>query len=114
MNRKLFTSLFVGILAFFSCSVFAQNSATLAEKHVQNGQNCAACHSENPPAQAVPTEKCQSCHGGFEAMKEKTKDCKPNPHYTHMGDQPCEECHKGHQPSVNMCAQCHKIELNVK
>ena len=103
MNRKLLTSLFVGILAFFSCSVFAQNSATLAERHVQNGQNCA-----------VPTEKCQSCHGGFEDMKEKTKDCKPNPHYTHMGDQPCEECHKGHQPSVNMCAQCHKIELNVK
>ncbi len=114
MNRKLVTSLFVGILAVFSCSVFAQNTATLAERHVQNGQNCAACHSENPPAQAVPTEKCQSCHGEFEAMKEKTKDCKPNPHYTHMGDQPCEECHKGHQPSVNMCAQCHKIELNVK
>lgn len=114
MNRKLLTSLFVAILAFFSCSVFAQNSSTLADRHVQKGQNCAACHSENPPAQAVPTEKCQSCHGGFEAMKEKTKDLKPNPHYTHMGDQPCEECHKGHQQPINMCAQCHKIKLNVK
>ncbi|WP_354669786.1 cytochrome c3 family protein [Turicimonas muris] len=31
-----------------------------------------------------------------------------------MGDQPCEECHKGHSTPVNMCATCHKIKLNVK
>ena len=106
----------IGLLsvALFSSSLFAQTTPNLADRHVAKGVQCAACHTENPPAKAVSTEKCQSCHGDFEAMKQKTAKLSPNPHYTHMGDQPCEECHKGHKPSINMCSQCHKIELKDK
>ena len=114
MKFKCLSTTFLTVLLAFGTIAFAQNSSMLADRHVQKGVNCAACHTETPPSQPVATEKCQSCHGDFDAMKEKTKQLSPNPHYTHMGDQPCEECHRAHKPSVNMCSQCHRIEMNVK
>lgn len=112
--KNIFLSLISCVFFLFSLESFAQGETFLADRHAQKGVNCVACHTETPPQQAVPTEKCQSCHGDFEAMKEKTKNLSPNPHYTHMGDQPCGECHNAHKPSVNMCGQCHKINMNVK
>ena len=61
----------------------------------------------------VPADKCLSCHGDYAKLKELTKDAKPNPHYTHMLDQPCAECHKAHKPSVNMCQECHQFDFKV-
>ena len=66
-----------------------------------------------PPSKAVPADKCLSCHGDYAKLKELTKDAKPNPHYTHMLDQPCAECHKAHKPSVNMCQECHQFDFKV-
>ena len=65
------------------------------------------------PSKAVPADKCLSCHGDYAKLKELTKDAKPNPHYTHMLDQPCAECHKAHKPSVNMCQECHQFDFKV-
>ena len=110
---KLLKSIIFSAFSFLALQASASPDM-LADRHVQKGNTCAACHTENPPAQAVPTSQCQKCHGDYEALKQKTSSLKPNPHYTHMGDQPCEECHKGHSTPVNMCATCHKIKLNVK
>jgi len=114
VKYKLLSSLFAMLMAVFSTVSFSQNMPILAEKHIQNGLNCAGCHSEEPPTKAVATERCQSCHGDYEAMKARTQKLSPNPHYTHMGDQPCGECHRAHKTSVNMCSKCHKIDLHVK
>lgn len=108
-------SLLILALCTTLCGVAcAADQQLLSERHIAKGVSCSACHVENPPAKAVATEKCQSCHGGFAQMKAKTAKLKPNPHYTHMGDQPCEECHRAHSQSVNMCDKCHQIKLNVK
>lgn len=98
--------------ALMLCSA-VQAQPMLADRHVERGQQCAACHMESPPAKAVDAQTCLNCHGGYDKLKERTKDSKVNPHYTHMLEQPCSECHKGHQQSVNMCNDCHKFEFKV-
>lgn len=96
-----------------SASAWSAEGNFLADRHAAKGMNCASCHVETPPAKAVPTEKCLSCHGDYEKLKELTKDKQPNPHYTHLLDQPCSECHKGHTESVNMCNSCHQFDFKV-
>ena len=93
----------VAALSMLSGAAFAQDKF-LAERHVERGAACASCHQETPPSKAVPADKCLSCHGDY---------AKPNPHYTHMLDQPCAECHKAHKPSVNMCQECHQFDFKV-
>jgi hypothetical protein len=31
-----------------------------------------------------------------------------NPHDSHLGQIPCTECHRQHQPPVVKCLECHK------
>lgn len=107
-------------LILAACTVFLFSAAAanasegfLADRHAAMGLKCASCHEETPPSKAVPTEKCLSCHGGYDKLKELTKDKTPNPHYTHLLDQPCGECHKGHAQSVNMCNSCHQFDFKV-
>ena len=102
----------VAALSILSGAAFAQDKY-LADRHAERGVACASCHQETPPSKAVPADKCLSCHGDYAKLKELTKDAKPNPHYTHMLDQPCAECHKAHKPSVNMCQECHQFDFKV-
>ena len=76
----------------------ASAGAYLADRHVAGGMNCAACHRETPPSKPVPMAQCLTCHGSYDKLAD-----------SHLGDAECASCHKGHQPSVLMCTQCHSF-----
>ena len=51
-------------------------------------------------------------HGDYKNLAQKTKDFSPNPHYSHMGEVNCVECHKPNQAKPDlMCNSCHKFEI---
>ncbi|MDR0588019.1 MAG: cytochrome c3 family protein [Burkholderiales bacterium] len=104
---------FVTLFAALSMSVFAAPMTIPMGKHLEKGVTCAQCHKENPPAKAVPFEKCESCHGNNDAMAKRTEKVEPNPHFNHLGDVTCTECHKNHSESVLICSNCHKFNLKT-
>ncbi len=112
--KTKYAVLFAGIFSAMLLAGTATAAETfLADKHAAAGMKCESCHAETPAQKAVPTQKCLSCHGDYEKLKEATKDVKPNPHYTHMLEQQCSECHRAHTKSVDMCADCHQFKYNV-
>jgi hypothetical protein len=102
----------IGVLVcVLSVTLAGAQVTNVMGKHSAKGLNCAVCHQENPPAKAVPSSKCESCHGDNEAMSKVTVSDDPNPHYNHVGNVPCTECHKNHSDSVLMCNECHAFRL---
>ncbi len=85
----------------------------LADRHQAKGVACASCHKENPPKAAVPMAVCLGCHGSYAKVAEKTMNASPNPHASHMGALPCENCHHGHKASENQCNTCHEFNMKV-
>lgn len=110
---KLTLSLGAALCALALSGTAAANANFLADRHAQRGVECAACHVEKNPTKAPESSQCLSCHGDYAKLKERTKDVTPNPHYTHLLDQPCAECHRAHQSSVNMCNGCHQFDYKV-
>lgn len=101
-------SLICGLL--MAASSMAQESAgrKLPEPHAKAGVHCFDCHHEEKPTKkAVASDSCMNCHGDYPAMKALTKDAKPNPHDSHLGEVPCIDCHRQHQPPVVKCLECH-------
>jgi Cytochrome c3 len=85
----------------------------IATYHLKPGIRvlCFDCHQEEKPTKkAVASESCMVCHGDYPAMRALTKDVKPSPHDSHMGEVPCTECHCGHKPSKVVCLDCHEGE----
>lgn len=92
----------------------AGSAATLAETHAARGVACSGCHEENPPARPVETARCQSCHGDYQKLAERTRNMQPtNVHANHLGDLDCSECHQGHQPEKLVCSECHQFKFTV-
>jgi hypothetical protein len=115
-------ALLIGVIAGVLTHAEAQSPSSAApgaghgfliDKHVAVGLNCAACHSESPPAKQPDTAVCVKCHGTNAQMAAKTASDQPNPHASHLGDIPCTSCHHIHQASVLYCAQCHNFDLNT-
>ena len=72
-----------------------------------------ACHKTAPKAGAkVKKQVCQGCHS-YEQLAKQTAKVEPNPHYSHLGDVNCTDCHKGHKKSELMCNSCHQFDLKV-
>lgn len=89
-------------------------AATLAETHAAKGIACSGCHKENPPAKKVKTKQCQTCHGDYAALAERTKTMQPNNvHNNHLGDLDCSECHQGHKPDKLVCSECHQFKFTM-
>ena len=85
--------------------------------HAKAGVHCFNCHQEEKPTKkAVASESCMVCHGDYPAMRAATKDVKPNPHDSHLGEIPCTECHRQHQAPKVKCLECHegKFKFNAK
>jgi hypothetical protein len=108
-------------IAFLLCSLAVTLPSRAGEAkerpraiyHLRPGINvsCFDCHQEEKPTKkAVASESCMVCHGDYPAMRALTKNAKPNPHNSHMGEVPCTECHRGHQPSRVVCLECHEGE----
>lgn len=95
----------------FSSSVLASDYT--ADFHLAHGQKCETCHKTAPTEGAkVKKDVCKQCHS-YEALAKQTAKDEPNPHYSHLGDVNCTDCHKGHQKSELMCNQCHQFSLQV-
>ena len=106
----------MGLLLAAGLVMSAQASDFLADRHATRGVACAACHDGQAtpaPGSTVKSETCLSCHGPAEKLAERTKKVDPNPHYNHLIDVGCLECHRGHKQSVNMCSSCHNIHYKV-
>ena len=72
-----------------------------------------SCHKTAPKAGAkVKKQVCQGCHS-YEQLAKQTAKVEPNPHYSHLGDVNCTDCHKGHKKSELMCNSCHQFDLKV-
>ena len=97
-------------LLLASLPVLAQDPAhKLPEHHSKSGVHCYDCHQEEKPTKkAVASESCMTCHGDYPAMRAVTKHLPVNPHDSHLGEIPCTECHRQHQPPVVKCLECHK------
>lgn len=110
-------SLFCG-LCFGALPIFAQEgSHPLPAMHAKSGVHCYNCHQEEKPTKkAVASESCMVCHGDYPAMRAATKDVKPNPHDSHLGEIPCTECHRQHLAPKVKCLECHegKFKFNIK
>ncbi len=100
-------------IALLAAAGPAATADGLADRHIARGLSCQQCHEQSPPPEPVKSKQCESCHGDNDAMAEQTKNVKPNPHFTHLGDVACLECHQGHQPSKLICDSCHKLRLKV-
>ncbi|RXJ70266.1 cytochrome C [Halarcobacter ebronensis] len=92
----------------------------LKHSHNKLSLDCIFCHEgqgDNPESfEAVDEDKCLFCHKSkiYLAKRLEFMDTlKANPHNS-VHDGPnlyCDECHREHKPSVNMCSECHLKEI---
>ncbi len=83
-------------------------SPYMDNKHISKGLTCQSCHVPFPPQGAPDPKVCLSCHGGtFSDLAAKTSKLSPNPHKSHLGEEPCTSCHYSHGPFVYLCHTCH-------
>ncbi len=114
------SSISIVILSLFcGLSAQSQEKKTVSQPphHLKAGVHCFDCHQEEKPTKkAVASDSCMTCHGDYPAMKAVTKNAKPNPHDSHLGEIPCTECHRQHQPPVVKCLECHegKYKFNIR
>ncbi len=92
--------------------------APLADRHQARGVSCEACHKTVAPTAApasskLATQQCLSCHESYEKLASRTNKERHNPHMSHEGKIPCNDCHKSHQASVDYCAECHQFGFKV-
>lgn len=82
---------------------------TLEQKH-------GGAWPKNTTGFAIKGE-CMKCHGDYKALAKATSDYVPNPHYSHMGEVNCIECHKPAEAAdapQPMCNSCHKFKFEKK
>lgn len=102
-----------GIAAGMS-SAQATDQKFLADRHIAAGMQCTTCHKDAPkPGAYVSKDQCQTCHK-YADLAKATSKLNPNPHFNHLGNVNCMDCHKGHQQPQLMCNDCHKFNLKVK
>jgi len=119
MNRcsSCLSSLLGLLLGVLPVSAQEGKAVSLPAHHAKAGVHCFDCHQEEKPTKkAVSSESCMTCHGDYPAMKVTTKDAKPNPHDSHLGEVACTECHRQHRPPVVKCLECHsgKYKFNLR
>lgn len=92
----------------------------LADRHVEKYHlTCASCHDPAKPTvlkQVNDRDICITCHGDYDKMYKLTMpkdEAEGNPHAQHDGVLPCTECHHGHKPGTNYCAECHTWEFKT-
>ena len=107
MKKTLIASLAIAFgMAVSSAGAFAADK-TLAERH-----GGAFPKSENG---YVTKAQRMKCHGDYAKLAEKTKMLDPNPHFSHLGEVNCEDCHKADKAKPElMCNTCHQFKVRAK
>ncbi|MGN1209377.1 MAG: cytochrome c3 family protein [Duodenibacillus sp.] len=105
--KKMIVSVALTLAAALACSTGFAAEKTLAAKHggmwpkSQNG--------------FVTKNQCMKCHGTYDALAKKTAKLEPNPHFNHMGQVNCEDCHKANKAKPElMCDSCHQFKVKEK
>ncbi len=93
---------------------------SMKTEHAKLSLECVFCHEgqgkDASSFEAPEEDACLSCHKTKEYLAERLAFMdthKANPHNS-IHDGPnlyCDECHREHEPSVNMCAECHEAEI---
>ena len=65
------------------------------------------------PYYPINDERNSALYAQYEQLAKQTAKVEPNPHYSHLGDVNCTDCHKGHKKSELMCNSCHQFDLKV-
>ena len=88
--------------------------------HEKLSLDCIHCHEDqgDDPEnfEFIGDKGCLSCHGSKDKIAKRTHYMdlfETNPHNSYH-DGPtlsCDECHQEHQPSINMCMDCHEKEV---
>lgn len=115
---KLFATIFIllisGYIGVIARTSPSEGSNMLADRHMQEqGVSCADCHNEDDPESSPELEMCLGCHGSWDDLAERTADEEINPHESHMGPGPCNECHASHVKSALICDQCHSYGMET-
>ena len=121
--KAFFLSLMSACLIFSASLVVAEEKPdwdalskeyTLKPHHKAAKFDCVMCHSESDPADFEPleTENCLDCHKTAQKVADRLKFMDKNhtnPHNSfHDGlSLDCYECHAEHEPSANLCSDCH-------
>ena len=107
MRKTFIASMALALGMAFASSAALAADKTLAERHggmfpkSQNGY--------------VTKYQCQKCHGDYSKLAEKTKMLDPNPHFSHLGEVNCEDCHKADKAKPElMCNTCHQFTVRPK
>ncbi len=81
--------------------------AGIAQKHTDQGIECASCHQQDNNKMIANTT-CLECHDSFATIAEQTSGMHLNPHQSpHFLNLECTSCHVGHKADVNFCQDCH-------
>lgn len=114
--ERVFTTLLAAALFGTVVSAHAADDKALADRHAGYGAACQSCHKDAAPKAGakVANEACFVCHQNYDALAKRTAKLDPNPHYTHLGNVRCSDCHSGHASSKLMCNDCHNFSLTVK
>ncbi|AGZ81723.1 cytochrome c3 family protein [Campylobacter fetus] len=91
---------------------FSSNAFPITGVHKKLNLDCKSCHLEadKKDYSAAMQKSCLACHGSYEKIAEATGGLGHNdnihksPHYEALD---CDNCHKAHQPTINMCLRCH-------
>ena len=108
---KLFAA---SALLFICPAAWAQDFG--ADRHVQKGVPCQACHGKDNSVAYPNIDQCKQCHD-TEQLADKTKNYKPrNPHTSpHYGTElDCVLCHLQHEKPTDYCAQCHNFNFKPR
>lgn len=91
---------------------FSQKAFPITGVHQKLNLDCKSCHLEKDQKDysSAMQSSCLACHGSYDKLAEATGGLGHNdnihksPHYAALD---CDNCHKAHQPTVNMCLRCH-------
>ncbi len=69
------------LIAGFALATNVVAGNNLADRHAQNGLECAQCHVEEVPSKAPKMDTCLECHGGsYEELGKASAGKRPTPH----------------------------------
>ncbi len=105
--RKIALLLSSTLLALAVSTSVSAAQQTLMQKH-------GATWPKNTTGFAIKGE-CMKCHGDYKKLAALTKQYSPNPHFSHMGEVNCIECHVPNSNKIEpMCNTCHKFKFEKK